>query len=301
MRFLAIGECMAEFAPVTEPGDYRLGFAGDTFNTAWYLAQTRPDLDVSYFTAIGADAISQQMRKVITDAGIDDSHIITIPDRTIGLYMISLNQGERSFSYWRDQSAARLLADDEAALSDAMQQSDVIYFSGITLAILSYAARETLLSALRAARAQGKTIVFDPNLRPRLWANPTEMTDTIMRGAAVSDIALPSFEDEASWFQDESPAATADRYAAVGAHTVVVKNGSEAVEYRQGTARGHVDVPALSAIVDTTAAGDSFNAGILAGLAPETPLPDSIAKACKLAGKVVQGKGALVPVEPQTP
>ena len=298
MRFLAIGECMAELAPSASPGDYRLGFAGDTFNTAWYLARVHPDTQVAFYTAVGDDAISQQMRDVFVASGIDDSHVQTIPDRTVGLYLITLDAGERSFSYWRGQSAARHLAADPTALSQAMDHADLIYFSGITLAILDAPSRDALLSALRTARAAGKTIAFDPNLRPRLWASPAEMTQAVMAGAAVSDLALPSFEDEASWFHDADPDATADRYANAGAKTVVVKNGAESVHYRAGETRGTVVVPPLSHIVDTTAAGDSFNAAVLAGILDNTPLTDSIVRACHLAGQVVQGKGALVPVDP---
>lgn len=297
MRFLAIGECMAELAPAAAPGEYRLGFAGDTFNTAWYLARLRPDATVSFFTAIGTDAISQKMRDALVASGIDGSHVRAVPDRTVGLYLISLDNGERSFSYWRGQSAARQLAEDPDALAQAIDQADFVYFSGITLAILDATSRQTLLSALRKARASGKKIAFDPNLRPRLWSDTSEMTRAVMQGAAVSDIALPSFEDEASWFSDVDPVATADRYSAAGATTVVVKNGADPVHYRQGETHGRTAVPPLSSVVDTTAAGDSFNAAILAGIQEDMPLADSIARACRLAGQVVQGKGALVPVD----
>lgn len=297
MRFLAIGECMAELAPAAAPGEYRLGFAGDTFNTAWYLARLRPDATVSFFTAIGTDAISQKMRDALVASGIDGSHVRAVPDRTVGLYLISLDNGERSFSYWRGQSAARQLAEDPDALAQAIDQADFVYFSGITLAILDATSRQTLLSALRKARASGKKIAFDPNLRPRLWSDTSEMTRAVMQGAAVSDIALPSFEDEASWFSDVDPVATADRYSAAGATTVVVKNGADPVHYRQGETHGRTAVPPLSSVVDTTAAGDSFNAAILAGIQENMPLADSIACACRLAGQVVQGKGALVPVD----
>lgn len=297
MRFLAIGECMAELAPAATAGEYRLGFAGDTFNTAWYLARLHPGNAVSYLTAVGSDAISQQMRAAFRASGIDDSHVQTVPDRSVGLYLISLDQGERSFSYWRGQSAARMLAHDVEALTRAMSAADLIYFSGITIAILDGDARDRLLTALRAARAAGKAIAFDPNLRPRLWPDTATMTDAIMQAAAVSDVVLPSFEDEASWFGDADPAATADRYAAVGAKTIVVKNGPDPVHFVQDGSRGDVPVPKISQVVDTTAAGDSFNAAILNGLLAQDPLPDSIARACRLAGQVVQGKGALVPID----
>jgi 2-dehydro-3-deoxygluconokinase len=176
--------------------------------------------------------------------------------------------------------------------------ADLVYFSGITLAILEHTARETLLDVLRDARAEGKRIAFDPNLRPRLWPGTEEMTAAIMQGARVSDVALPSFEDEARWFGDADPAATVARYRGAGVATVIVKNGADPVQYCQGDESGTVAVPPLSHVVDTTAAGDSFNAAVLAGIVGDTALPRAIGLACRLAGQVVQGKGALVPVDP---
>jgi len=298
MRFLAIGECMAELAPSDTEGDFRLGFAGDTFNTVWYLARCAPDLEVSYLTAVGDDAISLKMKDFIDESGIDNSFVQVSPGKTVGLYLISLDHGERSFSYWRGQSAAKTLADDPAMLDTAMETSDFIYFSGITLAILSPESRTTLLDAVRKARTAGKTIAFDPNLRPRLWTSDAEMTQAIMEGAAVSDIVLPSFDDEAEWFNDADPRATADRYLGAGAITVIVKNGAGPVLYAEGTTRGEVAVTALAQPVDTTAAGDSFNAGFFAGHVAGENIADGITYACALSKAVVQQRGALVAVDP---
>lgn len=300
MRVLAIGECMGELSPSAEAGEYRLNFAGDTFNTAWYLARCAPDVEVSYLTAVGDDATSNKMASFMCDAGIDDSFVQVATDKTIGLYMISLANGERSFSYWRGQSAARTLADDPALLDAAMTTADLIYFSGITLAILEPDRRAALLAALETARAAGKTIAFDPNLRPRLWASDAEMTEAIMQGAAVSDIALPSFEDEADWFNDATPKATADRYLAAGAMTVIVKNGAAPVLYAEGDTEGEVPVSPVDTVVDSTAAGDSFNAGLFARHAAGDTLANGIAYACAMSRAVVQSRGALVEVDPTT-
>ena len=295
-RILAIGECMAELAPEEGADSYHLGFAGDVFNTAWYLARLRPSDDIAFFTAIGTDSISMKMRAAIVASGIDDRHVHGIEGRSIGLYLISLENGERSFSYWRGQSAARQLAQDKPALTAAVKEADLVYFSGITLAILDPDSRATLLDVLGDARASGKQIAFDPNLRPRLWSEPSDMTETIMQGAALCDIALPSFEDEARWFGDADPQTTLARYRAAGARTVIVKNGSEPVCFEAPGEAGTVPVPTLSWVRDTTAAGDSFNAAILAGLRQKLPFETCIAQACRLSGQVVQGKGALVKV-----
>lgn len=294
MHVLAIGECMAEFAPADMAGTYRLGFAGDTFNTAWYLARCASNIHVSYLTMVGEDPISTNLRAFMADSGIDDRFLRTHPDRTIGLYMISLQDGERNFTYWRGQSAARMLADDPEYLAQAIDAVDIVYFSGITLAILSEQARTTLLSALQNAREIGKCIVFDPNLRPVLWASADQMTDVIMKGAAISNIACPSFEDEATYFGDRTPHETAKRYLGAGVTTVVVKNGPGPVIYAEGQHFGQAAVRPLEAVTDTTAAGDSFDAGLLAAHVAGTSLTDAVAYACQVSRIVVQHKGALV-------
>ena len=297
MRVLSIGECMAELAPAGAPKTYRLGFAGDTYNTAWYLA--RLGVAVDYLTSVGDDPISGRMVAAMEAAGVGTRWVEALPGATVGLYLITLAEGERSFAYWRGQAAARRLAEDGDRLARAMAEADLVYLSGITLAILPPDGRDRLLDALGAARARGARVAFDPNLRPRLWSGADEMTETVMRAAARADIALPSHEDEAAWFGDGSCAATAARYAEAGAQVVAVKDGAAPVHWRDGTASGTVAPEPVAQVVDSTAAGDSFNAGLLAGLADGLPLPRAVARGCRLSAQVVQGRGALVEVEPQ--
>ena len=196
MRFVAIGECMVEMAPQVQPDHYRMGFAGDTLNTAWYLRQLIDDnKSVDYFTAIGTDVASDRLMTFLIDAGIGTQHILRRDDRTLGLYLIQLTMGERSFSYWRGQSAARTLAVDPAVLAAAIAGADLVYFSGITLAILPPSDRINLLKTLAYYRISGGQVAFDSNLRPKLWNTTKVMKDWVMRAAAVSDIVLPSHDD----------------------------------------------------------------------------------------------------------
>ncbi len=296
-RFLAIGECMAELAPAGAPDTYTLGFAGDTFNTAWYLRRLQPMAAVRYLSRVGDDTLSDRMLGVMSEAGIDTSHMTRIPGRSVGLYMISLKDGERSFSYWRDASPARQLADDPAALDAAIDDADLVYVSGITLAIVGTDGRRTLLDALHRGREAGKTIAFDPNLRPRLWPDTQTMCQAVMEAARASDIALPSFEDEAVHFGDSDAGATAGRYAGAGAATVVVKNGDGPVLYRHDGRAGSVVPPPVAKVVDTTSAGDAFNAGLLVGLDDGKPIETAIGTACQVAGQVIGQPGALVAID----
>ena len=293
-EFLSIGECMVEMAP-SRDGDYRLGFAGDTLNTAWYARRALgPDWNVAYLTAVGDDEISRRMTDFIRDAGIRTDLIRQIPGKTVGLYLIQLADGERSFAYWRSDSAARRLAGDAETLEAALAAAGVIYVSGITLAILPADDRSVLLDAITQARRNGATVVFDPNLRPRLWDDLDTMRQAVMAAARVSDIILPSHDDEARFFGDPSPQATASRYAQAGADLVVVKNGAGEIA---SLARGEIglhDPVRADSIVDTTAAGDSFNAGFLAAYLENGALAEAIGAGAKLAAHVISRRGALV-------
>lgn len=291
-RFVSLGECMVELAPAAVPGDFRQGFAGDTFNTAWYAARLRPDWAVDYVTAVGRDAMSDAMLGFLEGAGVGTRHIQRHGDRTLGLYMISLKDGERSFSYWRGQAAARRMTQDRTAFAAALKDADMVYFSGISLGVQEGDGRDHMLELIASARAAGSTVAFDSNLRPKLWAATTEMTDWVMRAAAISDIVLPSHDDEAAFFGDASPLATRDRYLAAAATTVVVKNGPGVIEWAHEGATGQVHPDPVPQIIDTTAAGDSFNAGFFANL--DQGIEAAIKAGAALSAKVIQGRGALI-------
>jgi 2-dehydro-3-deoxygluconokinase len=296
MKILSIGECMAEFSPDEQLGKFNLGFAGDTFNTAWYIANNHADVNSAYFSKVGDDELSDQMLKFMSDNQVDTTYIKKVAGSTIGLYLISLVNGERTFSYWRNKSAATFLGQNVDDVGNAMKKQDMIYFSGITLAILDQNSRKNLFSCLKSARRAGKKIAFDPNLRPKLWNDKKEMCDVIMAGANLSDIILPSFEDEATWFSDADPMSTLARYQNVGAETVVVKNAGDPVSFWSQHGTGTYLVESVEKIIDSTAAGDSFNAEILVGLLREIPLADAINNAANLAKKVLMGQGALVKI-----
>lgn len=293
-RIVSIGECMLELAPAQEAGLFQLAYAGDTLNTAWYVKQLNPRIAVDFVTSVGRDDMSEQMVSFLDSQGIGTGFISRSPDRTAGLYMITLKDGERSFSYWRGQSAARQLADDPSHLAAACLGSDIAYFSGITLAILAPDRRKALLAALQRARESGALIAFDSNLRPRLWEDAATMRASVMEAAGVSDIVLPSHDDEATHFGDADPEATLARYGAAGAKTVVVKNGGGGIVFQHGGTQGAFVPGPVADIVDTTAAGDSFNAAILAGYNNAAPFEVTVAQASDLAGQVIRGRGALV-------
>lgn len=182
------------------------GFAGDTFNAAWYARACLPqDWSVDYFTALGDDPLSEDMLAFIAEAGIGTEKS-AVSRGTPGLYLINLKDGERTFSYWRNAAAARQLAADADHLRKTVESADVVYFSGITLAILASAHDvDTFLAELRRARAAGKLVVFDPNIRPRLWADRDVMLETIsmvpapQRWSCQASMTKPAISAMSPW------------------------------------------------------------------------------------------------------
>ncbi|GGB19259.1 sugar kinase [Allosediminivita pacifica] len=293
-RILGIGECMIEMAPTGE-GTFAMGFAGDTFNTCWYARRLAgPELRVGYLTAVGDDDPSRRMEEFMRDAGVEPEFTVR-PGGSVGLYMISLKDGERSFSYWRSTSAARTLADDLEVLPD-MTDGDVALVSGITLAILPEAGRTRLLEVLHDARKRGVRVAFDPNIRPKLWESTETMRRWVMAAARVCDIALPSHEDEATHFGDADASATADRYAGAGAGLVVVKDGADPVVIRTPDSRETITPARVTEVVDTTAAGDAFNGAFLVALLEGAEAAQAAKAGCALSARVIAARGALVPV-----
>ena len=292
-KVLCIGECMVELSPA-HAGLWRQNFAGDTMNTAWYLRQLfNQTWQVDYFTALGQDQLSDDICAFLQRAGLGVDDIVRVADRQPGLYAIHLQDGERSFSYWRENSAARMLAADPDILSRALTSPDVIYFSGITLAILPPKDRETFFQLIGNAKERGKQIIFDPNIRPKLWRTQDEMTQAVEKAAALSNLALPSFSDEQDAFGDLSPSGTAMRYLDLGCDEVVVKNADAQIIHRALNTDETRFEPKKIKPIDTTGAGDSFNAGFIYAKYSDQSLPEAIALAQNVAACVIQTQGAI--------
>lgn len=282
-RAYCIGECMVELRGAGE-GLLRQGFAGDSYNTAVYLKRSAPEITVSYLTATGTDPMSQAMRAAWSAGGIEDDLAFAVPDRRPGLYMIELDAaGERRFHYWRGESAAkRWLSELRKSGVGKLFGADLVYLSGISLAILSPDERRDALALLSELRGKVGKIAFDPNYRPALWISRQEAAAIAHEAVARSDIFLPSSEDMETLFAGEpAPACPETAMTADGARCLV--NG------------GWVQGELASRVVDTSGAGDSFNGAYLAarlrGAAPQEAAQAGLA----LAATVVGHAGAIIP------
>ncbi|ENM5924807.1 sugar kinase [Vibrio mimicus] len=312
MKHIAIvGECMIELNG--KPfGSMHQTFGGDTLNAAVYLrrgceANTNPDeIKVSYVTALGTDPISSGMLSRWEEEGVATELVLRDPTRTPGLYLIQLDdQGERTFLYWRNQSAARYLLQhpDFGQIKQVLNQVDMVFLSGITLAILPVEDRIALLNLLVELKAKGVEIAFDSNFRPALW--PQDDNHTVKEIYQVmyqlTDVALVTFDDEQLIWGDSTPEQTIQRLTALGVQKCIVKLGAEGCLIQDSSASTFapqaVPTQPVEQVVDTTSAGDSFNGGFLSAYLPGADLATACQRGNTLAGTVIQHRGAIIPKE----
>jgi 2-dehydro-3-deoxygluconokinase len=298
MRIACVGECMIELSDA--PHGMKRSFGGDTLNTAVYLARlgAKQGIEVDYITAVGDDPYSQEMINAWSSEGIGVKTVRQISNAMPGLYAIRTTQkGERSFFYWRSASAARQMFEgvEGKRLASSLEDYDWVYFSGITMGILDLDGRMIFLDGLRKASEAGAKLAYDSNYRPRIWSDVEEARAANAVTLGWVDLALPSFDDERLLYGDKNPEETARRIANLGLPEIVVKDGDRDIVMSVGSEIQRYRGESNPSSLDTTAAGDSFNAGYIfarmMGKSPETAVVD----AARLAFKVVGVRGAIIP------
>ncbi len=289
MKIACIGEAMIELS--TDGVNANIGVAGDTLNTAVYLKRCAPHIDVHYVTCIGADDFSKKILAFISKENIDTTYIEQDPNGTPGLYAITNDaNGERSFTYWRSQSAARQLFSDSNF--EFLKNFDAIYLSGITLAILPATVREAWLKWLMQHKI---TVIYDSNHRPKLWEDLITAKSVNTLFTERADILLPSVDDEMEIYS-ETELQVSERHFGVRSFGILKR--AEKGPISLGFNSGQVAFDAVEEFCDSTAAGDSFNGAFLASwFTHKNPVKAMIA-GHKCAAYVIQKRGAIVPNNP---
>lgn len=295
-----IGECMIELngAPF---GTMTQTYGGDSLNTAIYLSRCAGNnVGVKYVSALGVDSISDGMLERWQAEGVNTDLVLRDHSRQPGLYLIQLDeQGERTFLYWRNQSAARYMLQHPnfPQVEAALAKVDMIYLSGISLAILSQQDRLHLIELLRQLSQQGIEIAFDSNYRPALWLDANEARECYRQLLKITDLALVTNDDEQVLWGDGDEEETLSRLQAAGVKRAVVKMGAKGNHYQDFVAgsRQTIAITPVEHVVDTTSAGDSFNAGFLAGYLQDKDAEQCSLQGHQLAGIVIQHKGAIIP------
>mgnify|MGYP001817276892 FL=1 len=216
-KICCAGEVMGELCALPGEDVYQLAAAGDSYNTAVYLA--RAGIPTDYLTCLGDDPLSSSLMAHMREQGIGCEQVRILPGRQAGIYMVSNDaEGERHFTYWRRDSAARALFENPLALTDLSG----FYFTGITLAI-ARSGIDNLQRLLANLREASCAIIFDPNYRPALWDDGDQAREIIRKILPLCDLVLPTLEDEHQlWGIDDVKDCVAF-YRDLGVGEVVVK------------------------------------------------------------------------------
>ena len=266
-NIIVMGECMVEFGRADVNNLYKKSFAGDVFNTGIYIKRcVKEQANVKFLTAIGNDQNSNEMLAMMAKESLDCSLVYRSASAQMGLYLINVDsEGERSFSYWRETSAAKqvveLFSDDID--NPALSQVDSFFFSGISIAILSEDDRQKLWRFIAKLKTSATKIIFDPNYRPTLWVSLDETRTAYAAAFELADIALPGVDDHIELYQAKNAEDVADFLEQFSIKEIIIKNGSQGMLLSIDGIRSYIDVEPVKNVVDTTSAGDAFNGAYL--------------------------------------
>lgn len=294
---LILGEGMIELSETNS--QYQAKFGGDTLNTAIYLS--RLGGTARYCTGVGRDPFSSKLIAQLGAEGVKTDSVFQSDNNQIGIYLIQNDKtGEREFFYWRNDSAARAFfqsSDFPQTIKDVNPGEVNVYLSGITLSLLSEANIEVLSEFCEQVKSSGGEVIFDTNYRRVGWGCAARARKTIESFASLVTLSLPTFEDAADLFGDKTPEETAQRWRGYGADTVIVKAGSKGAYLKSPNESIWVPTRIDPLPLDTTGAGDSFNAAIIASLVKSESLMSGVKSAHNLASVVIRYKGAIAPSE----
>jgi 2-dehydro-3-deoxygluconokinase len=288
---ITYGEAMAMFVaaesgPLAGVGQFTKRIAGADLNVAIGLA--RLGFKVGWISRVGADSFGQYVRDTLANERIDASSVTTDARFPTGFQLKSKNDdgSDPVVEYFRKGSAASHLSLDDY-VADYVLGARHLHLTGVAPA-LSATSRELAFHLAREMRAAGKTVSFDPNLRPTLWPSRAAMVETLNELAALADWVLPGIGEGEILTGHTQPADIARFYLERGARGVVVKLGAQGAWYHSADGSGTAAAQPVANVVDTVGAGDGFAVGVVSALLEGRTLSQAAARGNRIGGLAIQ-------------
>ncbi|WP_323704872.1 sugar kinase [Mammaliicoccus sp. Dog046] len=292
MDVLSIGETMIVFSP-KEDGpmryahDFTTHIAGAETNTL--IGLEKLGVKSGWISQLGNDELGHKILSFVRGEGINVDSVTLNNDASTGLFLKEkLNQDQTRVHYYRSNSAASKMTDANIDL-DYVAQFKYLYVTGITPA-LSENCKKMIFHLIDEAKKLGLKIIFDPNLRLKLWAED-EARETLINIIALSDIVLPGISEGAFLFGDTDEEIIANKMIELGASTVVVKLGSKGAFYKDKNEAGYAQASKIVNVIDPVGAGDGFAAGFIAGYINGLSLNEAVEQGCNVGALVTTVKG----------
>lgn len=291
---VTLGEAMALLV-ASEPGPldavtgYSKRTAGAETNVAIGLA--RLGFRVGWVSRLGNDSWGRFLHHTFSAEGIDCSRVAWDADARTGMMIKEFVTDGRdaAIEYHRRGSAASRLLPEALELPYLLGARH-LHATGVYPGVSAgcYAACELAIQQMRAA---GRTVSFDPNLRPTLWPSATVMAERINALAFRCDWVLPGQEEGRVLCGTTDPAAIAQFYLSRGVKLVVVKLGPAGAYWATPTEYGRVPAFPVPQVVDTVGAGDGFAVGVVSALLQGNSIPDAVRRGAWIGARAVQVRG----------
>lgn len=292
---ITIGEAMAMFV-ATHTGDlsevdrFMKRVAGAELNVATGLA--RLGLKVSWVSRVGNDSFGQFVLDTLKKEGIETAGV-TIDDRyPTGFQLKSkITDGtDPIVEYFRKGSAAsHLSVEDFNPIGFTAARH--LHLSGVAAA-LSASSYALLDHAAGAMKAAGKTLSFDPNLRPVLWKSEAEMVEKLNHLAFQANWVLPGLKEGLILTGENTPEGIADFYLNRGVKAVILKTGADGAWYKTADGeQGAVAAVKVENVVDTVGAGDGFAVGVVSALLEGKTLHQAVTRGNVIGSLAIQVQG----------
>ncbi|MCT8137116.1 sugar kinase [Anaerobacillus sp. CMMVII] len=292
MDVVTIGETMVCFTPDSSPlmryaHTYSQRFGGAETNVA--IGLSRLGHQVGWISKAGNDEFGKALLSFVRGEGIDVSQVKIDPHAPTGLYFKEVRSGDNvRVQYYRKGSAASTLTPND--LEEAyIAKAKYLHITGITPA-LSDSCYQTVLHAIAIAKANRLKVVFDPNLRKKLWSEE-KARSVLLEIAALADIILPGIDEGSFMFGETDPEKLGELFLQHGASVVILKAGAKGAYYFTESEKQFVPGFSVKTVVDPVGAGDGFAAGIISGLLDNLPLEKIVERGNAIGALATQVMG----------
>ncbi|MCM3160775.1 sugar kinase [Metabacillus litoralis] len=291
MDVVTLGETMVLFTPEISPlmryaASYSKKFGGAETNVA--IGITRLGHKVGWISRVGQDEFGKAMLSFIRGEGVDVSQVHFDPGAPTGLYFKEVRSGDCvQVQYYRKGSAASRLIPEDIS-EEYIARAKYLHITGITPA-LSNSCYETVIKTIDLAKKNKVKVVFDPNLRRKLWSED-RAREVLVEIAAKADIVLPGVDEGKFMFNEDDPEQLGKLFLQLGAKLVVLKVGAKGAYYFTEAKSELVKGFPVDRVVDPVGAGDGFAAGFISGLLENLSIDQAVRK-----GNAVGAMATMIP------
>ena len=292
---LSFGETMAMFVAeqtgdLAQVAQFHKRIAGADSNVA--IGLSRLGFNVAWLSRVGNDSLGRFVVNTLQNEGLDCRHVAVDPLHPTGFQFKSREEAgaDPQVEYFRKGSAASHLS--MAAISPTLLNARHLHATGIPPA-LSEATRELSVELMTQMRSAGRSVSFDPNLRPSLWASQAQMIREINALAALADWVLPGLGEGRLLTGFDDPADIAAFYLDRGAEAVAIKLGADGAYYRTHMDQGFIAAVPVEKVVDTVGAGDGFAVGMISALLENLSFPAAVQRGNWIGSRAVQSRGDM--------